>query len=151
MSNKILEISNPIREILKENNYDLYDVDLEQENQNWYLRVYIRRIDGENIDIEDCIKGTACLNSYLDANDPIDSEYMLEVSSPGIIRKLRTTTHFNEVIGEVISISLSKKVEGFETKKFTGKLNSVDDNNIIIDDVEISRAKIRRAETTFEF
>lgn len=151
MSNNILDISDPIEKLLAENGFELYDLVLEKENQSLYLRIFIENIDKKAVDLEDCIAATSFINKFLDENDPVATEYMLEVASPGIIRKLRLTKHFEQQIGENITVHLKKSIQGFDSKTITGKLNSVDEENIELEGVVISRSNIKNAETTFEF
>ena len=64
----------------------LWDVQFVKEGADWYLRLFIDKEGGVTID--DCVDMTHAINPVLDKEDPIPQEYLLEVSSPGIDRKL---------------------------------------------------------------
>lgn len=138
-------------EIVQATGYELYDVELTHEGENTFLRVYIESLSNEGIMIEDCLKVNSALNKYLDQEDPISGAYMLEVSSPGVIRKLKTKVHFERQIDKEIAIKLKTKLEGFDSKSTSGVLQAVNDNGIVIDEKEIAYDDIHKAETTFKF
>ncbi len=138
-------------EIVQAAGYELYDVELSHEGENTFLRVYIESLTDEGIMIEDCLKVNSELNKYLDQEDPISGAYMLEVSSPGVIRKLKTESHYQRQIGKEIAIKLKTKLEGFDSKSISAVLQSVNENGIVIDDKEIAYEEIHKAETTFKF
>ena len=73
--------------IIEAEGLDLWDVEYVKEGSDYYLRVYIDKPDGVNID--DCVTVTRALNEKLDAEDFIEEAYILEVSSPGLTRKLK--------------------------------------------------------------
>ncbi len=138
-------------EIVQAAGYELYDVELSHEGDNTFLRVYIESLTDAGIMIEDCLKVNSELNKYLDQEDPISGAYMLEVSSPGVIRKLKTKSHYERQIGKEIAIKLKQKLEGFDSKKASGVLQAVNDNGIVINDQEVAFEDIHKAETTFKF
>ena len=72
--------------------FELWDVEYVKEGADMYLRITID--SSEAVDIEDCETVSRAVNNILDDADPIDEPYMLEVSSPGIERQLRTPRHF---------------------------------------------------------
>ncbi len=138
-------------EIVQAAGYELYDVELSHEGDSTFLRVYIESLTNEGIMIEDCLKVNSELNKYLDQEDPINGAYMLEVSSPGVIRKLKTESHYQRQIGKEIAIKLKTKLEGFDSKSISAELQSVNENGIVIEDKEIAYEDIHKAETTFKF
>ncbi|MDR0664218.1 MAG: ribosome maturation factor [Helicobacteraceae bacterium] len=104
----------------------LYDIETASESGRKIYRVYVDREGGA--DIELCAKISRLISPLLDIAPPIDGEYALEVSSPGIERRLRTVEHFQGAIGEQIKLTLRDKT------KVKGKLLEVGDGFITIDD-----------------
>ena len=95
----VMDMVNPIAE---QNGCFVYDVEYVKEGNSWFLRVYVDREGG--ITIDECETISRELSSVLDKNDPISNNYFLEVSSPGIERKLRQEKHFEMYKGETVDI-----------------------------------------------
>ena len=76
-----------IMPVIEANNFELVDVEYVKEGSTWYLRLYIDKEGGINID--DCELVSRALSDMLDENDYIEDAYILEVSSPGPGRPLR--------------------------------------------------------------
>lgn len=117
-----------IEPILNETVYDIYDVEYQREGAEWYLRVFIDKEGGVNLD--DCEKVTDLINDPLDDLDPITEPYFLEVSSPGIERRLKSITHFEKAIGEKIRLKTYAKVEN--RKEWVGILQEITDDAVIL-------------------
>ncbi|MEJ2415690.1 MAG: ribosome maturation factor RimP [Exilibacterium sp.] len=92
------------------------------------LRVYIDKEGGVNLD--DCEKVSRQISSVLDVEDPIQGQYALEVSSPGVDRPLYTLAQFSRYVGERVNIRLRVPFEG--RRKFTGILSGVEDNDVLV-------------------
>jgi len=92
------------------------------------LRVYIEHENG--IDVDDCAEVSHQISAILDVEDPISTEYNLEVSSPGLDRPLFKKEHYQAVIGEVVSIKLSVPLNG--RRKFKGPLVAIENNDLIV-------------------
>ena len=144
--------------IVEQNEFELVDVEYVKEAGNWYLRGYIDKPGG--ITVNDCETVSRAVNNILDDADPIDEPYMLEVSSPGIERQLRTPRHFEACIGEYITIKLFSAVEGIpETaeKRLTGKLKAFnsESKDITIEcggrDITIPWSSMSRTNIYFDF
>ena len=88
------ELLNPIME---RNGFELVDVEYVKEGGNWYLRAYIDKPGGINVD--DCEKVSRELSDLLDEKDFIEESYILEVSSPGLGRPLKKRRTLKEVSG----------------------------------------------------
>ncbi len=84
-----------VKPILDELQLELVDVVFEKEGQNWFLRVYIDKENG--VDIEECGQVSEKLSEKLDETDPIEQAYFLEVSSPGVERPLKKRRGFSEI------------------------------------------------------
>ncbi|MFV0519608.1 MAG: ribosome maturation factor RimP [Lachnospirales bacterium] len=107
--NEIFEtISDYIAPYTEETNCFLYDMELVKEGSNFVLRIFLDKEGG--IGITECEVVSRGLIEKLDEFDPIDKAYTLEVSSPGVERKLRTPEHFNRYISSDIFV---KSFKGF--------------------------------------
>jgi len=125
ISEMVKEIALPV---VSEAGCELVDVEYIKEGGNWFLRVYIDKPEGVSLD--DCENISRPLNVMLDQLDPIDHEYFLEVSSPGIERPLKKPEDFAKAVGSIIEIKLFKAVDN--TKRFEGELISCDDGHLAI-------------------
>ena len=108
----------------------VYDVEYVKEGADWYLRVYIDKEGGVNID--DCELVSRALEAKLDENDPIEQAYILEVSSPGIDRPLKKDADFVKYQGEIIDVKLYKAQNG--SKQYQGKLLGLENGVISIEE-----------------
>jgi len=113
---------------------ELYDVEYITEFGRKVLRLYIDKPDG--IGLDDCERVSHAVGAVLDIDDPISEAYILEVSSPGIERKLIKDSHYTRHIGELVDVKLYKpfKLNDENRKKFQGILTGLKD-----DCVEISQ------------
>ena len=99
----------------------IYDIEFVKEGPDWYLRVYIDREEG-TISIDDCEAVSRPLSDALDTADPIDEAYYLEVSSPGMERKLKRPRDFERFMGANVVVKLFRAIDG--KKKLRGVLTS---------------------------
>lgn len=142
---KITEIVEEITaEFLAENGLELYNSEFVKEGKDWFLRLYIDRLTGEDtaeaeeeneqyVSTDDCERVSRYLSDELDRLDPIEQNYYLEVSSPGLDRELIKEKDFVRFCGHMVDISLYKAVNG--SKTFQGVLKGLTkDNKIIITD-----------------
>ena len=93
------------------------------------LQIMIERKDGKNLVVDDCAAVSRAVSEILDEKDPIEGEYSLEVSSPGLDRPLTKPKHFERFAGYEAKIETDEAVDG--RKRFKGKLRGVDENKII--------------------
>jgi len=98
---------------------NLVDVEFLKEGSDWVLRIFLENKNGD-LTIEECEKVSRALSMILDEEDPIDKSYILEVSSPGLERPLKTEEDFERFKGELIAVKTFKKIEG--QKEFIGIL-----------------------------
>ena len=119
---------------------EIYDIEYVNEGSDWYLRVYINKPEGVNID--DCEKVSRALSDELDKEDFIADAYILEVSSPGLGRTLKKDKHLAKSIGEEVEIKTYKPIGG--RKEFQGILKAFDAETITIETEteEIGRAHV---------
>ncbi|WP_027438253.1 ribosome maturation factor RimP [Lachnospira multipara] len=118
-----------IKPIIDANKVELFDVEYVKEGSDWYLRVFIDKEGG--VTIEDCQNVSRAFNEILDKEDYIDSEYIFEVSSPGLTRPLKRERDFEKSIGRLIEIRLYSAVDGI--KEAEGILKAFDKESITIE------------------
>ena len=97
--------------------------------KNPTLQIMIDRLDNNNITVDDCAKVSRKVSEILDETDPIEGQYSLEVSSPGLDRPLTKIEHFQRFAGYEAKIETNIEVEG--RKRFKGTLGSTDSNGIV--------------------
>jgi ribosome maturation factor RimP len=90
--------------------YELVDVEFINEEDEWYLRLYIDKAEG--ITIDDCTKVSRSIDELIDEADPVEIGYYLEVSSPGPNRKLKLEKDYIKFKGENIKIFLQDAFDG---------------------------------------
>lgn len=130
MSQKITEtVEQLVLPILEDKELQLIDIQFKKEGSQWFLRVYIDKAGG--VDIEDCGLVSEALSTELDQHDPIPQAYFLEVSSPGAERPLKKAVDISASIGKYVHISLYEPVE--EQKTFEGKLIAFDGEQLTIE------------------
>lgn len=125
-----------VKPVLEELGLELWDTRFEKEGATWYLRYFIDKSGGVNI--SDCVEVSHSVEKLLDAADPIEQSYTLEVCSPGIERQLEKDWHFQTYLGQLISVRLIRPVEGM--RDFVGKLTAKqgDQIHLLLDeDVEM--------------
>ena len=107
--NKIIieKVKDIILPFLKENSVSLYDIEYVFEDNENILRIYIDN-EEENMDLLTCVNISEGISRILDANDPIDVPYSLEVSSPGAERVLRNLDEVKNAIGKYIYLETSE-------------------------------------------
>ncbi len=140
--------------ILKENNFELVDVEFVKEGNDKYLRAYIDKEGG--ININDCELVSRALEAKLDAKDFINEAYILEVSSPGLTRPLKKERDFERNLGKPVEIHTYKPIE--DCKEFIGDLKEYSNESVVIDVgadeeelVTLSRKDISVIKQYFEF
>lgn len=109
----LADVAQLVEPSLHDAGYHLYDLELRSEGQAQVLCVMIDAPEGVGLD--DCVKVTRTLDPLLDEVEVIPGEYTLEVSSPGIFRKLKTPGHFQQYIGHRIRLKLRQKGESFSS------------------------------------
>ena len=127
MANTAEKIYGLIKETVEAQGVSLWDVRLVKEGASYYLRIFIDKPDG--ISIDDCTEVSHAVEPVIDAADPIDTSYYLEVCSPGIERELTRPQHFASSLGKKIRIRLYKAVDG--AKEFTGILKAASGKVVI--------------------
>lgn len=136
---------------INELGYELYDVEYAKEGKNYFLRVFIDKKDG--IDLNDCEKVNDGIMDLLDEADYIKEQYFLEVSSPGIERVLRKDKHLEASIGLEVEVNLFKQVDN--QKQIDGILDSFNEKEIVIlnadEKISIERKNISLIKTKYDW
>jgi len=106
--------------------YELCDLEVKFGGRDGLLRVFIDRPEG--IGLDDCEVVSRQVSSLLDVEDPLPGHYTLEVSSPGLDRRLTKPEHFRRFTGEDVRVKLRFPKEG--RRNFRGELVAANDENI---------------------
>lgn len=128
MKDKLFGLLEPVVAAL---GYELLEVEWSSAGRNSLVRVYIDRADGAGIGLDDCERASRSIGAVLDAEDPIGSEYRLEVSSPGFDRPLRTAEHFARFAGSEARIETTAPIDG--RRRFRGRLGPVEGGEVTIE------------------
>lgn len=123
-----MNIEAQIAKIIEANGAALYDTEIVTEFDETIYRVLITKVGGVKLDL--CANISHELSPFLDVHPPMSQAYRLEVSSPGIERKLAKPVHFKNAIGEKVKLKLG------EGEKLKGVLKSADDAAIVIETKE---------------
>lgn len=127
---KVIEVVEEIASpIINELNLELVDIEYVKEGKNWFLRVFIDKENG--VDIEECGVVSEKLSEKLDELDPIPYNYFLEVSSPGAERPLKKDKDYEKAIGKNVFIKTYEPIDGGKT--FEGILKEFADGQITIE------------------
>ena len=157
MSRVVDEVRVVVQPIVDEQNLELVDMEFLKEGKNWFLRIYIDKPGG--IDIEECALISEKVSEALDAIDPapIPQAYVLEVSSPGAERPLKTEADMQNAIGKYVHLSFYQAIDG--EKFYEGTLKEVNDDSVVLTiriktrtkDIEIERKQIANARLAIQF
>jgi len=127
-----LQIKSTVEDMLKpymdEQGFELVDIEYVKEGSNWFLRVYVDKDGG--IDIDDCGRVSEYLSSKLDEKDPISTAYFLEVSSPGAERPLKKPADFVKAVGKHVFVTTYEPMGGL--KEFEGALVSYEEEQLVV-------------------
>lgn len=115
-------------ELLPSMGLELVEVQFRREQHGWVLRVFIDADEG--VTLEHCSRVSRELGDFLDVEDLIEHKYHLEVSSPGLERKLFKTDDFERFCGRKAKIKLQQEQDGQKT--FVGEITGVKGDKIIL-------------------
>ena len=142
-----MSLNSQIEKIVKANGANFYGTETVIDGDHTIYRVYITKQGGVSLDL--CAEISNELSPFLDVNPPIDGSYFLEVSSPGIERKLENPIHFISAIGERIKF----KVNGADKQK--GILKSADENGFVVEikkeDIAFNYSDVSKVKTYYEW
>ncbi len=119
------------RQVIENEGLLLYD--FEYLPKSSLVRIYIYDEKTDSALIGDCSRVDRALSPLFEEEENFSDNVVLEVSSPGIFRHLRSQQHFEKVIGKRVKLALNKKLEGASSNKVVGILLSVNENGIELD------------------
>jgi ribosome maturation factor RimP len=129
MAERIQTLTAMLTPVAQNAGVELYDIEMVREGGERVLRLYIDKDGG--VDLEDCERVSRAAELVLDEKDPIPESYALEVSSPGIERKLSRDEHFKRYIGHDIRLRLYAPIEN--RKNYKGKLTAYENRLITLE------------------
>ncbi len=141
---------------VQELGYSLYDVQYTKEGQNYYLRIFIEKMDG-SISLNDCEMVNNAVNDLLDKANYIKEQYFLEISSTGVEKLLRKDKHLEDNIGNKVRVSLFKAIElnKVKLKDVVGVLKDFDEKEILLGiengEINIDRKSISQIKTVYNW
>lgn len=142
-----MSLNEQIEKIVKANGANFYGTETVTDGDHTIYRVFITKQGGVNLDL--CAEISNELSPFLDVNPPMSGAYFLEVSSPGIERKLSNPTHFMSAVGEKIRF----KITGDDKAK--GILKSADENGFVVEikgeDRAFGYGDVSKVKTYFEW
>ena len=146
----VAQVTPLAQRVADELGYSVWDVDYVKEGTEWFLRIDIDKDGG--VDIEDCEKFSRTIDPLLDEENPIEDQYTLQISSPGIEREIKNDFHLESCLGETVQVRLYAPLNGF--KEYVGKLVSYTSEAVTLEVdeiVEIPRKSIGKMNIYFEF
>jgi ribosome maturation factor RimP len=145
------KVTQVLERVVQGMDYELVDVEWKNES-GWILRVFIDGPGG--VGLEDCARVSHQISTTLDVEDPIGTQYSLEVSSPGLNRPLKKEADFRRFVGKKAKIRTKRPI-GENRRNFSGVLVAVENGNVKIDvgdqvcDVPV--VDVEKANLVFEF
>ena len=123
------KLTEMLRPAVEETGKELLGLEFVGAGQHSVLRLFIDHENG--ITVDDCAEVSRQVSALLDVEDPISTEYNLEVSSPGLDRPLFTKEHYQEVIGETIQVKIAVPLNG--RRKFKGLLTNIENDTLLVE------------------
>ena len=146
MTGKATEISELLAPTVAALGLELLGVEFAPTGNSAMLRLFIDA-PGRPVDIEDCERVSREVSAQLDVEDPIASQYTLEVSSPGIDRPLFTPAQFGRFVGEEAKLTLRVPVDG--RRRFQARILGVEGDDVLLahtaGDMRVAHANIEKA------
>ena len=129
---QLIEMLEPTIESL---GYELFDLDLQLDGGGGLVRLYIDNLDPEaGVGLADCETVSRQVSALLDVEDPIPGEYNLEVSTPGLDRRLVKAQHFERFAGSRVKVKLKRLYE--ERRNFKAKLMGCENDHVLLKEGE---------------
>jgi ribosome maturation factor RimP len=146
-------VGQQIEKIVASENLELVHVDYRPQGRGMLLRIDIDKEGG--VTLEDCQLVSQQLSTWLDVEDPISSEFELQVSSPGLDRKFHRDSDYRKFLGRLVRVRTKQMVGGLYV--IVGHLTSFDGAKIVVNDpqsrkdYEIDLANIKETRLEVEF
>ena len=142
-----MNLETQISKIIEANGAALYDTEIVTEFEETIFRVLVTKVGGVKLDL--CARISHELSPFLDVHPPMSERYRLEISSPGIERKLAKPVHFKNAVGEKVKLKLG------EGDKLKGLLKSADNDGIVIEtkqgDESFAYSELNTCKTYFDW
>lgn len=144
-----MSLESDIKSMVESLDLRVYDIATVTEHEDTIYRVNIISPTTESVTMDQVVQVTKMISPLLDVTAPVRGDYRLEVSSPGIERKLKSLMHFECSLGEKVRITTNDK------EKLRGPLKSVEGSNITVEteegDKTVAFGDIKSAATYFEW
>ena len=137
--------------VVSDHGMEIVDLELATDRGTRVLRLFVDWPEG-GVTVEDCAKVSRDCSALLDGEDLVEGRYRLEVSSPGIERRLRKPEHFERVVGQRAQVVLGEPA-GEHSRRVTGTVRGVrqgaveletpDGNTVAVPLGAIRRAKLK--------
>ena len=121
-----MKLNDLIKPAVEKMGYELTDIEIKTQDREQLVSIFIDNLTG--INIEDCEIVSRQISLLLDVENPISGKYTLEISSPGLDRKLTKLNHFKRFIGNELRIKLLRSMDG--RRNFRGKLLAANKESI---------------------
>ncbi len=119
-----------LRPVVTDMGYVCWGIELLRQGRGSLLRIYIDSSAG--ITLDDCEKVSKRVAGILDVEDPIAGEYLLEVSSPGLDRLLFNPDQYEQFVGQIVKVRLSRSVDN--RKRITGRIEEVTGDSLVLNE-----------------
>jgi len=135
--------------VVESHGMELVDVEFRREPTGWVLRIFVDKEGG--VDLDDCSLISREVGTVIEVEELIEQHYTLEVSSPGLTRRIKKLEDFDRFKGKFIKIKCYEAVDG--SKKMAGRLLGIDGDNVILErdakEVKIQYKNIAKANLEF--
>ncbi|MFQ3228658.1 ribosome maturation factor RimP [Reinekea sp.] len=125
---KVDEINALVEPVVVGMGFSLWGIEFVRSGKYTTLRIYIDHEDG--IGVDHCADVSRQVSAVMDVEDPISTEYTLEVSSPGMDRPLFTLEQYGAFVGEWVEVKLRYAFEG--RRKFKGVIIGIEEGDVIV-------------------
>jgi ribosome maturation factor RimP len=123
-------ITTMIAPVLEKHQVYLDDIEYVKEKNEWYLRIFVEKMDGF-LDMDTCVAVSEKISELLDEKDPIQGEYYLEVSSPGVEKPLKTFAQVQEAIDKYVYVQFLNPMAGLND--IEGYIRSIENEDIMFE------------------
>lgn len=141
VAERVWQIAEPLA---TQEGLEIVDVEFRRESRGMVLRVYLDRAGGGGVSLDDLARVSRQLGDLLDVHDAVPGSYNLEMSSPGINRRLRCPEHFRRYLGRKVRVRTIAPLDG--RRGFVGVLQSVEVDGIVVVDEQATPYTIRFAD-----
>lgn len=140
-----------VEPVIENEHLELVDVEFKKEGKDWYLRVFIDKAQG--VTVEDCQNISRQIEDMIEIDELVSSAYILEVSSPGLDRPLKSEKDFLRYQGRKVAVNTFRAIEN--RKHFSGIIKSCVDEELCLEEqgkfINISLDNIAKAKLEIEF